>query len=244
MLKPRKRRAPLRPIVLSLILIGLIGWTFRNIQGCQSQQARARIEQSLGAHSNEATPVAPQLGDAEPPDLLDDPERLPMGGMPSGMSEGMPNPFGGSGFPSPMDGLSPDGVRLEETANAYRLLVPLADKKDASQVQLKVTAHHLEISGQTGSAPAGSAPGFAMTTSFMQSLDTSQEVLPQKVRREVTEQDGHLTLLITIPKRNPGKKPSLNAPNHSESSSHLPFPTRPISPPPNGSRGQLPDNVF
>jgi len=192
MMNPRKRRSPLRPILLGLILIGLVSWMFRGLQNCQSQQARSRIEQSLGAPSTQDIPQelpVPEL--PHPPDLLQDPERSPMG-----FSEIPSNPFGSDAFSSN------DGIQISEDKEAYRLSVPLADKSDANQVQLKVMPHHIEISGQTGTtSDSNGGPGLSVTTSFMQSLEISQEVLPQKVKRELIEQNGQSVLKITVPKK-------------------------------------------
>jgi HSP20 family molecular chaperone IbpA len=235
MMNPRKRRAPLRPIVLGLLLLGLVSWMFRSLQHCQSQQARSRIEQSLGAPSAQELPQ--QLAEPElphPPDLLQDPERSPMG-----FSEIPSNPFGSDAFSSN------DGVKISEEKDAYRLSVPLADKSDANQIQLKVTPHHIEISGQTGTASNPNAgPGLSVTTSFMQSLETSQEVLPQKVKRELIEQDRQSVLQVTVPKKTksvPEQQPKMPAiqawplPSMPKKASKLPEPS---------ATHHLPDNVF
>jgi|GEM_PF-4917390 len=235
MMTPRKRRSPLRPIVLGLVLLGLVGWMFRSLQDCQSQQARSRIEQSLGAPS--AQDLSREIPEPElphHPDLLQDPERSPMG-----FSEIPSNPFGADAFSSN------DGVKISEDKGAYHLSVPLANKNDANQVQLKVMPHHIEISGQTGTASDPNAgPGLSVTTSFMQSLETSQEVLPQKVKRELIEQNGQSVLQVTVPKKTKSlseqqpKMPAIQAwplPSVPNKASKLPEPS---------AIHHLPDNVF
>jgi hypothetical protein len=234
---PHKRRSPLRPIILGLLLVGLLGWLLHSLQDCQSQQARSRIEQSLGNSSNPAKDLGSEMPS---PDLLDDPERLSTPSPPETRAPNLFGEFSGEdGFP-PLSGLASESAQMEEMADSYRLRVPLADKKDASQVHLNVTAHHIEISGQAGTAPKpGAAPGFSMTSSFMQSLDTSQEILPQKVHREVVERDGRIMLMITIPKAHTlQSKGTVSTPSHHENEPD--FPTSPMPRP-----SSIPsDNVF
>lgn len=98
-------------------------------------------------------------------------------------------------------------VDVEETASSYVLRVPLASPEDSDSVKLNVNPHRIEVSGQTGSKEGSSS----MTSSFMQSFSTSQEVLPDQVQRS-TEQNGDRTeLVITIPKKTSGEV--LSTPN-------------------------------
>jgi HSP20 family molecular chaperone IbpA len=235
MLTPQKRRAPLRPIILGLILLGLLGWMFRGLQNCQAQQARTRIEQSLGNPSPQSLPQESPLSEfpSPSPDLLQDPERSPMG-FPS-----MPaNPF--SELDSEL-GIDADGVKINEDADAYRIDVPLANKADANEVQVKVSPHHIEVSGQTGSSPKSqSGPGLSFTTSFMQSLDTSQEVLPQKVKRDLIERNGQSVLHVTIPKKSKSAAENKGLP----SAKTFLMPSEQVRPSKAPSAQNLPDNVF
>ncbi len=119
-------------------------------------------------------------------------------------------------------GLPETGVKVEETATSYVLRVPLADPNDATQVQLDVTPNRIAISGQTGRRDNG----LSVTSSFMQSFATSQEVLPDQISR-ATEKSGEQTeLVITIPKK-ADATPSAKTPSKSETETPTPSPELP-----------------
>ncbi len=101
------------------------------------------------------------------------------------------------GFNIPM----PDtGVDVQETPTAYLLKVPLAQASDADSIRLQVRPHRIEITGQSGRRQGGAS----VSSSFMQSFTTRQEVLPGKVSRKTESHGDAQTLVITIPKKTPG----------------------------------------
>jgi hypothetical protein len=105
-----------------------------------------------------------------------------------------PNLFGFS--------LPKTGVRVQETAEAYILRVPVATPGDADQVQVNVSPGRIEVSGQTGSQHGN----MRSSSSFFQSFTTSQPVLPQKMSKKVEKNGEQNELVITIPKSGQANK--------------------------------------
>jgi hypothetical protein len=119
-------------------------------------------------------------------------------------------------------GMPETGVKIEETESNYTLRVPLADPNDATQVQLDVTPHRIAISGQTGRRDNG----LSVTSSFMQSFSTSQEVLPDQISRKMEKHDEQTELVITIPK----KAGATSTPTAPSTKSDPQTPNQPASP--------------
>ncbi|MCE3233842.1 MAG: hypothetical protein K0Q50_22 [Vampirovibrio sp.] len=136
-------------------------------------------------------------------------------------SAGLPGLQGGSFFGMPMP-LSGAGVDVQELSDKYVLRVPLADPQDASSVKLNVSPHRIEISGQTGSKRDGAS----ITSSFMQSFSTSQEVVPDRISKRTEQNGDEAELVITIPKKRnaPADEeiPGLNGPDSAGNQNELP----------------------
>ena len=97
------------------------------------------------------------------------------------------------------------GVSVQETDKAYELRVPVQNPEDAQNVSVQVDPHRIQISGKiTYRSPDGHQTG---SSSFMQMFPTTSEVLPEKVTRAVQGKGADQTLLVTIPKKYPGKAP-------------------------------------
>jgi hypothetical protein len=181
-----KRRNILLGLLAGLILIPVLLLVVFHHATDESAVAREKLDQVLG----QGQPSLPHLEDSmpsPPPDATLPPPST------------LPDNNGGTFFGLPLP-LPQTGVKVEETPDSYVLRIPLADPKDASSVKLNVTPNRIEVSGQTGSK----ADGASITSSFMQSFTTSQEVLPGQVTRR-TEQNGEDTeMVITIPKKQSG----------------------------------------
>lgn len=181
--------------VLAGLMLLVVLFSFNLIPTSGEQAARQKLNNLLGQGSDEL----PELEPDQPQSAPEEPGSLP--GVNGGSFFGMPMPLSGA------------GVDVQELADKYVLRIPLADSKDASSVKLNVEPHRIEVSGQTGAKQNGAS----VSSSFLQSFTTSQEVLPDHISRR-TEQDGETTeLVITIPKKHPDQSgstaPELDNPN-------------------------------
>lgn len=158
-------------------------------QGSSPNEARQHLDNLLGqanANGPEAEP-APETPTAP---ALPDPLKLPE----------MENSIFGMPVPT-------TDIMVEETSSAYVLRVPLAKPEDSTAIKVEVSPHRIEVSGQTGSQSEGQT----VSSSFMQTFSTSQEVVPGQVHRQ-TEQNGkQIELVITIPKKVGGEARSSEA---------------------------------
>lgn len=181
--------SPKKKILLSALagfalLVLLLG--VNPFQSSGDTAARHKLDRLLG-QTEDAWPDLDPAQQSDP-QQSQQPEQEP--------STGLPSLQGGSFFGMPMP-LSGAGVDVQELADKYVLRIPLADPQDASSVKLNVDPHRIEVSGQTGSKRDGTT----VSSSFLQTFSTSQEVLPDRVSRK-TEQNGSDTeLVITIPKK-------------------------------------------
>ncbi len=172
----------------------------------KDNQAKQKLDQLLGDSAN---PPLDQNQDAlEPKDNAPSGKPLaPRSNAPgaaqsdSEEEEGpLTLPFA-KAFPSWLDsvpGLSQVNIDVAETSQAYEVRVPIEHPEDARDVQVNVTPHRIEISGQVHYGKPDS--GFQGTSSFMKSFNPGVEVLPSKVQRQVKQN----TLLVIIPKKTPG----------------------------------------
>ncbi len=152
----------------------------------------------------------------------DQPESIPSP-QPGGMNAPMPEQPQ-AGFPFRFPSLAQGGMtllsnlaggpHLEETRQSYILRVPLSEESDARAISLQVNPHHVDISGETGTHSGNSQS----SSSFMQSFDTAQAVVPGKVTKKIERSGNSLSLLITIPKQTASTptqqaSPSFSPPN-------------------------------
>ena len=193
-MSPRRKRLIL--LISGLLLLAGLGvglFLFR-----QAGAARERIAQALGE-----PPGAPYM--LNDPAIRPQQQAVPDWSAPSEEQQA-PSPWGELPKGSPLSDLlnGADGVSVRETESAYELRVPLADAEDAERVTVDVTPHHIRVSGQTGAqADEGHtpSPGVSVTSSFLQSFDTYQEVLPDQVSRRLERDGSQLELVIMIPKK-------------------------------------------
>jgi hypothetical protein len=145
------------------------------------------------------------LGQSQPslPDLDDNTPLVPL----EDTSPVLPDDHGGSFFGLPLP-IPQASVKVQETADSYILRIPLADPKDASSIKLNVTPNRIEVSGQTGTKENGAS----VTSSFMQSFTTSQEVLPGQITRKTEPHGNNTDVVITIPKKQRGATNDNNNP--------------------------------
>ncbi|WP_303672583.1 Hsp20/alpha crystallin family protein [Vampirovibrio chlorellavorus] len=157
----------------ALLLAVILLW-----QGASSNDARQHLDNLLGQAS--ANGPEGEAAPATPAPSLPDPLKFP----------DLENSIFGMPVPT-------TDIMVEETSSAYVLRVPLAKPEDSSAIKVEVTPHRIEVSGQTGSQSEGQT----ISSSFMQTFSTAQEVVPGQVYRQ-TEQNGKQTeLVITIPKK-------------------------------------------
>lgn len=146
-------------------------------QGAQQSAARNHLDTVLGQANGEAPP-----------------SDNPLSSGPAGFPEFNPPSVFNLGLPQT------DSVTIEESPQRYVLRVPLAEAEDSGDVQLKVTPHHIEISGQTGRQGQGGH----YRSSFMQAFTTPEEVMPDQVQRRTERREDKTELVITIPKKQVG----------------------------------------
>jgi hypothetical protein len=187
-----------RRTILLLSLIGLLTlggvlfWVSHAHR--ENRIARERLDQLLAQRPNELTdpmlrpqqpgfPETPDINAGPQPDPLNEAQRL----------------FNGMQIPMPNT-----GVMVQETEDRYILRIPIAEAEDADSVVANVGPNHIEVSGQTGTKRNDTS----ITSSFMQSFNTTQEVMPDKVSRTLERKDNQMELVITIPKKHPGMAPS------------------------------------
>lgn len=164
----------------ALLLAVILFW-----QGASSNDARQHLDNLLGQAN--ANGPEPEAAPATPAPSLPDPLKFP----------DLENSIFGMPVPT-------TDIMVEETSSAYVLRVPLAKPEDSSAIKVEVTPHRIEVSGQTGSQTDGQS----VSTSFMQSFSTAQELIPGQVHR-YTEQNGkQAELVITIPKKVGGEAKS------------------------------------
>jgi hypothetical protein len=193
-MSPRRKRLVL--LIAGLLLLAGVGvglFLFR-----QAGAARERIVQALGEPAG-----APYM--LNDPAIRPQPQAIPDWSAPPEEQQA-PSPGGELSNGLPLSDLlsAAGGVSVRETESAYEIRVPLADAEDAERVTLDVTPHHIRVSGQTGvQADEGHtpSPGVSVTSSFLQSFDTSREVLPDQVSRRLERDGSQLELMITIPKK-------------------------------------------
>lgn len=180
-----------RPLLLLVGLLLLAGLGFGLFLFRQAGSARDRITQALGEPYTLNDPgVRPQSPAS--PEWSAPSDESPPG---NGLLEGLPFP----GLPNS------DGVSVQETDSAYQFRIPLTDASDADQVSVDVTPHHIRVSGQTSNGKEEDhTPGVSVISSFTQSFDTPQEVLPDQVSRRLERNHSQVELIITIPKKGGG----------------------------------------
>lgn len=101
---------------------------------------------------------------------------------------------------------SANGIGMNETEKAYELRLPIDNPDDARNVSVEVSPHRVQVSGKRiFRTPDGQQTG---SSTFMQMFTTSAEVLPDKVTRIIENTDKGKQLVVTIPKKVPGQKPS------------------------------------
>lgn len=173
--------------VLAISLVLGSGWLWFGVRQAETDAARERVAQALGLPNalNDPTLSRPLQQQPELPESSE----LPFG-QPGQAFDGLSSALGSSD----------NGVSVEETETAYQVHIPLAEASDASKVTVNVAAHHVQVSGQTGVHQRDTT----ITTTFMQSFSTSQEVLPEKVSRQIVKNGAQLELLVTVPKKQPG----------------------------------------
>lgn len=206
------KRRRLIPIALTVIVLMAALLTFTNLNTHQVEhQARQKLDSLLGQQTQPPLP------------LEEEPERFP----PQGFQPVMPNrdnqemessnelDLSNGQLPGLPFLIPKTSVDVQESPDQYTLRVPLAAAEDAHEIRLQVEPHHVEISGKTGTRHEGAM----MTTSFMQSFSTSEELLPDKVRKKTEQHDDLTEMVIIIPKKRSGQVKNSSQPsrgNHPE----------------------------
>jgi hypothetical protein len=165
-----------------------------------SPEARQKIDDLLGQDRE----VAPQ---AQKPPATDDFDPNNPSGERSPEENIMPDrlpdmPAAGNlehWFPSLSSLFSQDAIAVEEQPDRYIIQVPLASPDDARQVQVEVQPHHIQVSGKTGSKKQSAS----YSSSFLQSFQTSSEVLPSRVEQKVVAHQQSSKLMVTVYKKHP-----------------------------------------
>ncbi len=208
-------RSPLTPISImstGLLVLLFISSSTLLVSGCgnkQDEQAKARLNDMLGRHEQQApwwNPFKnnpPQQAPLAMPNY-DESEELattPFEMLGNLMNERFNGAFG-------LEGASAqNGLQIQETRDAYIIKAPASDsgdpKADAQAnekaLNVAVTPFRIQLSGQITNASGNGA--FKSSSSFMRTFTPKQEVVPDKVTRTV--EDNHV--VVTVPKRFPSE---------------------------------------
>jgi len=186
----------------SFYLIALLGLLLLQA-GCGSPEARRdddkarqKLDQILGDEEQDSAPGTQRNRDESAHLNPHTPQAAPQG---EDSEDPLTMPFS-KAFPSWLDQVATMGqpsIQVVETNTAYEIRIPVQQPQDANDVQVNVSPHRIEIAGQIHYGEKEAS--FQGSSSFMKGFNTSSEVLPNKVQRQVKKN----LLLVTVPKKTP-----------------------------------------
>lgn len=189
-------------IVLGVLLLVQTGCSTPEARR-EDAKAREKLDQILGDDAPENQPDHAQRHREEESARPHAPAPQAAPSQEDDSEDPLTMPFS-KAFPSWLDQMTSMGqpsIQVAETNSAYEIRIPIQQPDDARDVQVNVSPHHIEISGQVRYGQQDAA--FQGSSSFLKGFNTSSEVLPNKVQRQIKKN----LLLVTIPKKTPSLSP-------------------------------------